>query len=140
MDTQRQATEGDLCASACEAGRDTQAEWGNADAGNPDGTGSVHTTAATAGDDADFRSAIQREQLWVSAGTQRTGRRQSRAAIRAGRKGLGGGYRHHQVLRPRQSRHPDGTGGTSHPGQKSVAIDWEIPAAGSDGGRVSGSQ
>ena len=77
---------------------------------------------------------IQRAQLWVPAGTQRAGCRASRAAVRAGREGLGGGYGHHEVLRPRQSRHSDGADRGSDPGQTGVAADREIPAAGSDGG------
>jgi hypothetical protein len=36
--------------------------------------------------------------------------------------------------------HPDGPDRTSDWGQAGVAFDWELPAAGSDGGRVGGSQ
>src|SRR5579884_1654463 len=54
----------------------------------------------------------------------------------AGREGLGGGYRHHQVLRPRQPRHPDGPDREGDPGQAGVAPDREVPAAGRDGGRT----
>src|SRR6185369_9025075 len=49
VDTQRQNSEGDLRSDACEAGRDTQAERGNADAGNPDGARSIQTAVAAAG-------------------------------------------------------------------------------------------
>ena len=59
VDTQRQTAEGELRTNACEAGRDTQAERGDADARNPNGTGSVHPATAAAGADADFRTAIQ---------------------------------------------------------------------------------
>ena len=59
VDTQRQNSEGDLRSDACEAGRDTQAERGNADAGNPDGARSIQTAVAAAGADADLRT-IQR--------------------------------------------------------------------------------
>ena len=41
------------------AGRDTEAGRGDANVGNPNGTGSVHTTTADAGVDADLRSGIQ---------------------------------------------------------------------------------
>src|SRR6266404_3817176 len=140
VDSQRQTLEGGLRSEPREAGRDTEAERGHADAGNPDGTGSVYTAVAVASADAGLRSAIQRAQLWVSAGAQRTGRRASRTAICAGREGLGGGYRHQQVLRPRQSRHSDGTNREGDPGQTGVAVDWEVPAAGYDGGRVGGGQ
>jgi hypothetical protein len=61
-------------------------------------------------------------------------------AVCAGREGVGGGYRHHEVLRPCQSRHPDGADRQGDPGQTGVGADREIPAAGSDGGRGSDSQ
>src|SRR5260221_6095514 len=140
VDSQRQTLEGDLRSEPREAGRDTEAERRHADIGNPDGTGSVYSAVAVAGADAGFRSALQRAQLWVSARVQRTGRRASRTAVRAGREGLGGGYRHQQVLRPRQSRHSDGTDREGDPGQTGVALDWEVPAAGNDGGRGGGGQ
>jgi len=37
-------------------------------------------------------------------------------------------------------RHSDGPDRESDPGQTGVALDWEVPAAGSDGERVGGSQ
>src|SRR5207248_3956378 len=98
-----------LCSEAREAGRDTQAERRHANVGYSDGTGSVYSADDVADADADLRSTIQRAQLRIPTGAQRTGRRQSRTEVRAGRKGLGGGYRHHKVLRPCEPRHSDGT-------------------------------
>src|ERR1700691_5281856 len=63
-----------------------------------------------------------------------------RAAQKYGQEGKGGGYRHPQVLRPRQSRHPDGTDRACDPGQAGVAFDRGILAAGSHGGGVGASQ
>ena len=83
---------GDLGPEPGKAGRDTEAERGNTEAGNPDGCGSRDSADAVASADGDLRSDVQRAQLWISAGTQRTGRHASRAAVRAGRKGLGGGH------------------------------------------------
>jgi len=140
VDTQRQTTEGDLRPESSEAGRDTEAKRRHADARHPNGAGSVHTATAVAGADTDLGAAIQRAQLWVSTGAQRTGRRASRTAVCAGREGLGGGSRHHEVLRPRQSRHTNGPDRANRPGQAGVGADREIPAAGSDGGGDSGSQ
>src|SRR5688572_1243560 len=140
VDTPRQTAEGYLCPEPSEAGRDTEAERGHADVRNPDGTGSVHPAVATASADTDLRTGIQRAQLRVSARTERAGRGASRTAVCAGREGLGGGHRHHEVLRPRQPRHTDGPGRERDPGQTSVAIDGEVPAAGSNGGRVGGGQ
>ena len=51
------------------------------------------------------------------------------------RKRLGGGYRHHPVFRPRQSRHPDGTDRGSDPRQTDAPVDREILRAGRYGGR-----
>ena len=45
----------DLCAGAREASRNTEAERGRADAGNPDGSGSVHSAVAVTSDDSDLR-------------------------------------------------------------------------------------
>jgi len=140
VDPEGETPEGDLRTEPREAGRNTEAERGQTDAGNPDGTGSVHSATVNAGADADLGAEIQRAQLWVPARTKRTRRRASRAAVRAGREGLGGGYRYRQVLRPRQSRHPGRANRGSDSGQAGVGIDREVPAAGSDGGGVGGSQ
>ena len=56
----REAAGWDLRSEPCEAGRNTEAERGHANAGNPDGTGSVHSATADAGADTDLRSGIQR--------------------------------------------------------------------------------
>src|SRR5262249_53487012 len=105
VDSEREATEGELRSDARQAGRNTEAERREENVGYPDGTGPVHPAAVAASDDADLRSALQRAQLRISAGAQCTGRRASRTAVRAEGEGMGGGHRHHQILRPRQSRH-----------------------------------
>src|ERR1035438_4584265 len=135
-----EAVGGNLYSEPCKEGRNTQAERWHKDAGNPDGTGSVHSADVDAGADTDLRSAIQRVELRISTGAKRTGRRASRTEVCAGREGLGGGYRYHEVLRPRQSRHSDGPDRQRDPGQTGVGADREVPAAGSDGGGGSDSQ
>src|ERR1022692_4695963 len=92
----------DLRSNSRKTGRDTQAERRHEDVGDPDGTGSVYSADDAAGADADLRSKVQRVELRISTGAQGTGRRASRTEVRAGREGLGGGYRHHEVLRSRQ--------------------------------------
>src|SRR5208283_4890897 len=131
-----EAAGGGLGSDSGEAGRDTEAERRDKDAGDTDGDGSADSADAVTGADTDLRSAVQRAQLRISTGAQRTGRYARRAAVCAGREGLGGGYRHHEVLRSRQSRYSDGPDRASDPGQEGVGVDWEIPAAGRDGGRA----
>src|SRR5450432_4390775 len=55
-----EAVGGNLCSESREAGGNTQTERRHANAGHPDGTGSVHSADAVAGADADLRSAVQR--------------------------------------------------------------------------------
>ncbi len=129
-----------LGAESGEAGRDTEAKRRDEETGNTDGGGSNDSADVAASADTDLRTVVQRAQLWISTGAQRTGRCASRTEICAGREGLGGGFRHHEVLRPSQSRHTDGTDREGDPGQTGVAFDREVPAAGSDGGRDGGSQ
>src|ERR1022692_2385739 len=135
-----EAAGGDLRPEPRKEGRNTQAERRHEDVGNPDGTRTVHSADAVAGADADLRSHVQRVELRISTGAKRTGRRASRTEVCAGREGVGGGYRHHEVLRPRQSRYSDGPDRQRDPGQTGVRADWEVPAAGSDGGGGSDSQ
>src|ERR1019366_3212862 len=125
-----EAVGGNLCYKPCEEGRNTQNERWQKDAGNPDGTGSLHSADGVAGADADLRSAIQRVELRIPTGAKRTGCRSSRTEVCAGREELGGGYRYHKVLRPRQSRHSDGPDRQRDPGQAGVGTDWEVPARG----------
>src|SRR6266700_4541797 len=135
-----EATGRDLRSEPCKAGGNTQAERRHEDVGNPDGTGSVHSAEVVAGADADLRSQVQRVELRISTGAQGTRRRASRTEVRAGGEGLGGGYRYHKVLRPCQSRHPDGPDRQCDPGQTGVGADREISAAGRNGGGGSDSQ
>ena len=81
MDTQGQATEGDLRTGAGEAGKDIEAERGNTDAGNPDGAGSVHrniyvdSQAAPERTLASVQSWIEKHlRLQVNAAKSGTGR------------------------------------------------------------------
>jgi len=58
-DTQRQTSEGNLCPHSCEAGRNSEAERGNADTRDTNGTGPVHPAVAAASADTDLRSEFQ---------------------------------------------------------------------------------
>ena len=154
VDTQRQTSERDLRSESGEAGRDTQTERGYANAGDSDGTGPPERTRN--------RGFIQ--QLLLQALTPifdpqfsehsygfRPGR-SAQDAVEAAQEYAQEGkdwvvdiditkffdHVNHDTIAC--VPHPDGPDRTSDWGQAGVAFDWELPAAGSDGGRVGGSQ
>jgi hypothetical protein len=66
-----QADGGELHAESGEAERNQEAQRRNADARNPNGTGSIHPAVTATSDDADLGTGIQSVQLWISARAKR---------------------------------------------------------------------
>src|SRR5665213_1248673 len=87
-----EAVGGNLRSEPREEGRDTQTGRRHEDVRDSDGTRSADSADDVAGADADFRSAVQRAQLRIQTGAQRTGRRASRTEVCAGREDVRGGY------------------------------------------------
>src|ERR1035441_5965213 len=80
-----EAVGGNLCSKPCEEGRNTQTERWHKDAGNPDGTGSVHSADGVAGADADLDPQFSESSYGFRPG------RSAQDAVRAAQRYAQGG-------------------------------------------------
>ena len=130
------ASERDLRAEAGEAGRDPQAGRRGAQAGHPDGAGSIHPAGGAAGAATEMGLGRSPTQLRVSTGTVGASGRGPGAAIYRRRLRLGGRSRSGEILRSSQPRQTDGPHRATGRGPAAAEAHSGVPERRGDGERA----